>query len=293
MYVRKSCILVLLALIFIESSFPLVYAWEIDEISTVTRIVDGDSFFIVDDEVRLADVSAPEWNEYGGSLATSTITGLIEGELLYLDTDQRTGRGPYGRLIAVVYIEFNSTHYLNVNQALLERGVVSLTDYSNNEFSPSTWTLYTRYAYTEPTIIDSIPSIVTDLFTSLVSVVLMFGLYRFGKPKPDRGATIWRTGFSRYSLILLALIGIRAISLYYSVSHIIIALYMALYAVSFIGVLLKKKAGSILVIIVVSLEILLLIRMKSSNLTILWNLFLLFLAVNEIQLRRTSNTYRA
>lgn len=64
----------------------------------VTRIVDGDSFFIVDDEVRLADVSAPEWNEPGGSLATSTITGLIEGQQLYLDTDQRTGRGPYGRL---------------------------------------------------------------------------------------------------------------------------------------------------------------------------------------------------
>lgn len=113
-----------------------------------------------------------------------------------------------------------------MNQALLERGVVSLTDYSNNEFSPSTWTLYTRYAYTEPTIIDRIPSAATDLFTSLVSVALMLGLYRFGKPKPDGDSTIWRTGFSRYSLILLALIGIRAIALYYSVSHILVTLYM-------------------------------------------------------------------
>lgn len=98
MYMRKSCLTSLLALIFVVSSFHIVLAWEIDETSTVTRIVDGDSFFIVDDEVRLADVSAPEWNEPGGSLATSTITGLIEGQQLYLDTDQRTGRGPYGRL---------------------------------------------------------------------------------------------------------------------------------------------------------------------------------------------------
>lgn len=45
-------------------------------------------------------------------------------------------------MIAVVYVKFDSTHYLNVNEALLEQGVVVLYDFTNNEFNPSSWTLY-------------------------------------------------------------------------------------------------------------------------------------------------------
>jgi len=36
--------------------------------------MDGDSFYIQGDEVRLADVSCPEWDEFGGSEATETLT---------------------------------------------------------------------------------------------------------------------------------------------------------------------------------------------------------------------------
>ncbi len=286
MYVRKIRQITVLLLILVVSGVPLTYAWEIDVTSTVTRIVDGDSFFILNDEVRLADVSAPEWNEQGGSHATNTLTYLIEGEQLYLDTDQRTGRGPYGRLIAVVYIEYNSTHYLNVNKALLERGVVTLTDYTNNEFTPSSWTMYTRYAYVEPTLIDGITSVTTNLVSSLISVAMMFGLYRIGKPSSGGNGTIWKTGFSKYSLILLFLLGIRILVSLYSDSSYISILYLAVYLVSFLGVILRKMTGSILVLIVVCLEILLLVRMKGNNLTVLWDMFLIFLAINELQLRR-------
>ena len=118
------------------------YSIEIDETTRVSHFIDGDSFEIPGDEVRLADVSAPEWNEYGGARATEALYDLLVGKTIYLDTDQKSGRGPYGRLIAVVYIKHDSTHYMNVNKALLNQGVVSLTDYTNNEFNPSSWRLY-------------------------------------------------------------------------------------------------------------------------------------------------------
>jgi hypothetical protein len=71
---------------------------------------------------------------------------MVGGHTVYLDTDQKSGRDPYGRLVAVAYVRFNSTHYLNVNKALLVQGVALEDDFTNNEFSPSTWTLYVRYA---------------------------------------------------------------------------------------------------------------------------------------------------
>ena len=128
-----------------------VYAFEIDEVVQVTRVIDGDSFEVSGDEVRIADASAPEWNMPGGTEATNALYNLISGEIVYLDTDQKSGRDRYGRLIAVVYIKHNSTHYLNVNAELLRLGVVSEDDYTNNEFSPSTWSRFVRYAYISET----------------------------------------------------------------------------------------------------------------------------------------------
>jgi len=132
----------LLFICIFSQLFVITLAWEIDKTSKVSSIIDGDSFYIIGDEVRLADVSAPEWNQAGGSAATSALRTLISGKTVYLDTDQKSGRDRYGRLIAVVYVKTSSTQYINVNKALLNQRVVSLTDYTNNEFNPSTWTLY-------------------------------------------------------------------------------------------------------------------------------------------------------
>ena len=118
------------------------HSLEIDETTHVSRFIDGDSFEIPGDEVRLADVSAPEWNEPGGEHATNALHDLLADETIYLDTDQKTGRDRYGRLIAVIYVKHDSTRYKNVNKALLNQGVVDLTDYTNNEFNPSEWRLY-------------------------------------------------------------------------------------------------------------------------------------------------------
>ena len=53
-----------------------------------------------------------------------------------------TARARYGRLIGVVYVKPDSTRYKNVNKALLNQAVVDLTDYTSNEFKPSSWRLY-------------------------------------------------------------------------------------------------------------------------------------------------------
>ena len=66
-------------------SFPYAQAWEINKESTVTEVIDSDSFYVVDDEVRLADVNAPEWYQEGGPEATDALEDLIDGKKVYLD----------------------------------------------------------------------------------------------------------------------------------------------------------------------------------------------------------------
>ncbi len=127
-------------------------AFEIDMVATVSSVIDGDSFYVVGDEVRFGDVSSPEWNEYGGAEATAALINLIEGQTVYLDTDQRSGRGPYGRLIAVVYIKLNVTHYMNVNQAMVILGHATVSDYTNNEFNPYSWNLLEPTGLTLPSL---------------------------------------------------------------------------------------------------------------------------------------------
>jgi hypothetical protein len=148
---KRSMRCIFLLLIFLGAQIIHVYGWEIDQTSSVTSIVDGDTFYIPGDRVRLADVNAAEsGNEPRYTQAKNALTSLIGGKTVYLDTDDKSGRDQYGRLIAVVYILHNSTHYLNVNKELLLQGVVDLYDFTNNEFNPSTWTRYVRYANPPP-----------------------------------------------------------------------------------------------------------------------------------------------
>ena len=124
-----------------------VYGMEINLATSVTTVIDGDTFWITNDKVRLADINAPEQgSEPGYSIAKYALSSMVANKTVYLDTDQKTGRDPYGRLVAVVYVKTNSTHYLNVNKALLLQGVAIEDNFTNNEFEPSTWTLYVRYA---------------------------------------------------------------------------------------------------------------------------------------------------
>jgi len=117
-----------------------VYSVEVDEVSVVTYIVDGDTFDVaLGERVRLADVDAPERGQVGYSEASYFLERLIYGERVYLDVDDVYRYGPYGRLICLVYVDYNSTHY--VNEALLVGDYARVSDYEN-EFSPYGWTLF-------------------------------------------------------------------------------------------------------------------------------------------------------
>jgi endonuclease YncB( thermonuclease family) len=151
---RRSMKCIFFLLIFLGSQIIRVYGWQIDQTSSVTGVEDGDTFYIPNDKVRLADIQAPEvGNEPGYSIAKYALSSMVGGKTVYLDTDQKSGRDPYNRLIAVVYVKYNSTHYLNVNKALLVQEVAVEMDFTNNEFSPASWTLYVRYANASSQII--------------------------------------------------------------------------------------------------------------------------------------------
>ncbi|MEM4342950.1 MAG: thermonuclease family protein [Candidatus Caldarchaeum sp.] len=118
----------------------------VDIVARVIRAVDGDTFDSHPaGRVRLADVNTPERGQPGYTEATNALRALIEGKTVYLDVDDLLVMDPYNRLVAVVYVDHNSTHVLNVNLWLVVNNHAVLYDL-RNEFNPSAWILYVRKA---------------------------------------------------------------------------------------------------------------------------------------------------
>ena len=117
---------------------------EVDLVATVYKVVDGDTFdAFPSGRVRLADINAPELGEEGGQEAKEALINLVLNKKVYLDVDDLYVMDRYNRLICVVFVDYNSTHVLNVNKWLIESGYAQITDYEN-EFDPNMWTLYNR-----------------------------------------------------------------------------------------------------------------------------------------------------
>ena len=122
----------------------------------VTEVVDGDTVHISPPVivagqyrtvVRLADIDAPEPTTPEGQLARDSLTNLLAqyGGVVYLDIDKSRGVDKYGRIIAVVYVRVSETTLLNVNKWLVVNGYAVVTDYTDNDFDPSKWSLYINY----------------------------------------------------------------------------------------------------------------------------------------------------
>jgi endonuclease YncB( thermonuclease family) len=122
---------------------------EIDATAIAASVHDGDTFNLDrningSSTVRLADINASELGQPLSIEATDFLKGLVLSKTVYLDIDDiyvydYSGTGD--RLVCVIYVDYNSTHYENVNKALLTEGLAEKKDYVN-EFDPNTWTLY-------------------------------------------------------------------------------------------------------------------------------------------------------
>ena len=116
-----------------------INASKLGESGVVIKVVDGDTFDVEGiGRIRLADVNTPEMDTEEGKEAKEYVKGLCYEKKVYLDIDDLYITGKYGRIIAVVYIPYSETHYVNLNQLLLKEGYAEAKDYQN-EFNPDVW----------------------------------------------------------------------------------------------------------------------------------------------------------
>jgi len=135
----------LFIMLFSQNIFSAYSFGEFDKIATVEWAYDGDTFRTIDDEdIRLADINTPEENAAGYWEATNYMISTIKNKTVFLDIDDKyiyDNEGKGTRLVCVVYLDYNQTHYLNVNKALLETDLAIIWEH-DNEFNPYTWNLF-------------------------------------------------------------------------------------------------------------------------------------------------------
>lgn len=112
---KKTIFAFLVMIVLMQCFVPVVQSScsvEIDETAVVSRVIDGDTFDTTSgDRVRLADVDTPEKGESGYYDAKNFLIGLVYDKTVYLDIDDIYGTDKYDRLVCVVYIDYNSTHF--------------------------------------------------------------------------------------------------------------------------------------------------------------------------------------
>ena len=147
-------IIPILALVLL---LPLLATGAPDEAyGRVSKVVDGDTFDVTLEDynssqvsedvirIRLADIDTPETRgpkacEAGKVASAYTRTWLLSN-YVFLDLDDKTGKDPYGRWVAVVYLAEDGQPGRNFNKQLVDSGHAVIEDFRNNEFDPeSLW----------------------------------------------------------------------------------------------------------------------------------------------------------
>jgi len=180
---RKLAIL-LLACMIISLSVGTVEAstLEIDRVAVVTKVIDGDTFDIDSgDRVRFADINTPENIEVGYQEAKDYVAGLVEGKTVYLDIDDKYTIDTTGtRIVGLIYVNYNSTHYMNLNKALLQNHYATVWDH-DNEFDPANWNLFESKTITTPNPSSTLPNMgPTSPPDSNIDLPLTLALVVFG-----------------------------------------------------------------------------------------------------------------
>jgi endonuclease YncB( thermonuclease family) len=183
----KKTVLVMLTFLIIGLCVGSVRAsgLNIDRVAVVITVFDGDTFVIDNNEsIRFADVNTPEREQVGYQEAKDYVAGLVEGKTVYLDIDDKYTTDTSGnRLVAVIYVSYNSTHYLNLNKALLQNHYATIWDH-DNEFNPANWNLFESKTITTPNpspTIQEFPIFVILVLVLVPVTLLLLGLKVYGK----------------------------------------------------------------------------------------------------------------
>ena len=115
---------------------------EIDKTAIVSTVIDGSSFTLLSGEkVKLAAIDTPPLGHNGYTESKNYLSRLIQGKTVYLDTGTVTISDQYGRLLCVAYLDYNSTHYENVNMAMIQNGY-AVPSVNDTNFNPTTWSWF-------------------------------------------------------------------------------------------------------------------------------------------------------
>ena len=204
---------VTITLIVLAFLFPLVTAESIstDRTGTVSAVIDGSSFQLGSGEIiKLASIDSPSSGQAGYSESKNYLTTLIQGKTVYLDTGVATTTDQQGRLLCVVYLDYNSTHYENVNMAMIQNGYATPNNQINNGFNVGTWTWFvlkqtpistpsltiapqpsetptpTPFSQPSPSINPTIPELSTNitlLIIAMTTLLVVVQLYKKRKNK--------------------------------------------------------------------------------------------------------------
>ena len=121
----------------------------------VIKVVDGDTIDIALQDynssqiaedvirIRLADIDTPEVRGpkacEAGKKASAYTRAWLLSNYIFLDLDDKTGKDPYGRWVAVVYLAEDGQPGRNFNKQLVDSGHAVIENFRNNEFDPRRW----------------------------------------------------------------------------------------------------------------------------------------------------------
>ncbi|MCX8196114.1 MAG: thermonuclease family protein [Acidilobaceae archaeon] len=128
-------------------------------------------------KVRLADINAPELSTPEGQKSKEFLASMLAGKEVLLDVDDVKVTDRYNRIVAVVLLQHNATHYLNVNAFLVEMGYATVWDHEN-EFNPAAWRLYVRLTPSDESAAGGVPIELVALALLLLLMLLALRVLR-------------------------------------------------------------------------------------------------------------------
>jgi endonuclease YncB( thermonuclease family) len=142
---HSTFVIIIFSLLLLAFVVPNAIATSIsiDKTATVSTVIDGSSFIVNSGEtVKLAGIVTPQSGQQGFNEAKNYLANMVQSKTVYLDIDNLATTDQYGRLMSVAYIDYNSTHYENINMAMIVNNYAIPSSLNNSEFNPSSWTWF-------------------------------------------------------------------------------------------------------------------------------------------------------